>query len=106
MGRVRLGRRAIDDFTEILRWTEERFGARQSNAYEALLRATLAKLAADPLIQPSKQRDKEIGAGFRTLHVARPGRHLILYRIETDIVQVVRILHDRMDVSRHLPPGE
>lgn len=29
-------------------------------------------------------------------------RHLIIYTIETDYIQIVRVLHHRMDVKSHL----
>jgi toxin ParE1/3/4 len=63
-------------------------------------------LSANPLISTSRVRD-DIGKGFRTLHVGRPGRHILLYRIEAKAtVLVVRIPHDSMEVSRHLPPDQ
>ncbi|MGD9965645.1 MAG: type II toxin-antitoxin system RelE/ParE family toxin [Hyphomonadaceae bacterium] len=46
---------------------------------------------------------EEIGSGYRTIHLARPGRHLILYRVEGTAVLIVRILHDSMELSRHVP---
>lgn len=47
------------------------------------------------------------------LHVARngrKGRHFIMFRVE-DIeeenqIDVLRLLHDSMDLERHLPPTE
>lgn len=104
--RVQLSGQAARDFSKILSWTEDNFGARQAHAYDALMRSTLRRLASDPLGGASKARDEDVGAGFRTLHVARPGRHLILYRVEEELVLVVGILHDSMDVSRHLPGAE
>lgn len=46
-----------------------------------------------------------------SLHVARRnrrGRHFILFRAtEAGQIQVVRILHDAMDLARHIPdPAE
>ncbi len=48
-----------------------------------------------------------------TLHVARrgrAGRHLVVYRIggteDPSIIEVIRLLHDSMDLSRHVDPGE
>ena len=36
---------------------------------------------------------------YRKLHIKR---HLIFYRIEDDDCIIVRVLHDRMDVKKHL----
>ncbi|MGJ5181545.1 hypothetical protein ACQR16_32745 [Bradyrhizobium oligotrophicum] len=48
--------------------------------------------------------------GVRTLHVARlgrPGRQLLLYRVGgPQIIEIGRILHDRMDLRRHPPFSE
>jgi toxin ParE1/3/4 len=38
--------------------------------------------------------------------VARP-RHLVVYRYDADSIQVLRLLHDRMDVRAHVrSPGD
>jgi len=98
-----LGAEAERDFANIVTWTAEQFGARQAEAYTDLLLAAVETLARDPLGGATKARDNDIGAGFRSLHVARPGRHILLYRLEGERVLIVRILHDSMELSRHLP---
>jgi toxin ParE1/3/4 len=49
----------------------------------------------------------EIGAGIRTLHVARQGRkgrHFVAFSVtEGHIINVLRLLHDSMDLAKHLP---
>ena len=66
----------------------------------------ISELANGPDIMGSKIREEIIG-GLRTLHVARRGRrgrHFLLYRVAPGgIIEIVRILHDRMDLQRHLP---
>jgi toxin ParE1/3/4 len=46
-------------------------------------------------------------SGLRTLHVARRGRrgsHFLIYRAAPkSTIEIVRILHDRMDLKRHVP---
>lgn len=104
--RVRLGAAAEVDFASILRWTTENFGARQSRAYRNTLVQTIGELAGGPNVAGSKARDK-ILAGLRTLHVAQRGRrgsHFLMYRAApNDTIEIVRILHDRMDLRRHVP---
>jgi toxin ParE1/3/4 len=104
--RVRLGAVAELDFANILKWTTENFGARQSRIYRDTLVRAIGELANGPDVAGSKARD-EIRPGLRTLHVARHGRrgrHLLLYRIVNGrIVEIGRILHDQMDLQRHLP---
>src|ERR1700732_1562078 len=102
--RVRLGAVAELDFANILSWTTENFGARQSRIYRDTLVRAIGDLANGPDVAGSKARD-EIMPGLRTLHIARHGRrgrHFLLYRIaKGQIKEVGRILQDQMDLRRH-----
>lgn len=105
---VRLSEPAERDFFSILRWTTEHFGTRQARVYETTLRAALKKLIAGPRILGSITRP-DLGPNSLTLHVARKrrkGRHFIVYRAHEDDrrIEVLRILHDSMDLTRHVPP--
>jgi toxin ParE1/3/4 len=106
--RVRLGAAAEVDFANILKWTTENFGARQSRVYRDTLVRAISELADGPDVPGSRPRD-EIMAGLRTLHVARHGRrgsHFLMYRAAPDsTIEIVRILYDRMDFRRHVPPA-
>lgn len=109
---VRLTAAAEADFEEILRWTADQFGAAQARIYAETLSQALNDLAAGPTVIGAKKRD-EILKGIFTLHVARngrKGRHFVLFRIgrtvDQDVVEVLRLLHDAMDLQRHLPPTE
>jgi toxin ParE1/3/4 len=44
-----------------------------------------------------------IRPGYRS---ARQGRHLIFYREIPDGIEVVRVLHESMDIERHLTQAE
>src|SRR5262245_27939694 len=107
--RVRLGAVAELDFANILKWTTEKFGARQARIYHDTLMQAVGELSSGPDVPGSRARD-EIMPGLRALHVARHGRrgrHFLLYRaVEGRIIEIGRILHDQMDLKRHLPPGE
>ena len=102
---VRLGAAAELDFANILKWTTENFGARQSRVYRNTLVQAIGELAGGPDVVGSRTRD-EIMPGLRTLHVAwhgRRGSHFLMYRIAPrGTIEIVRILHDRMDVQRHI----
>ena len=104
--RVRLGAAAELDFANILKWTAENFGARQSRVYRDALIQAIGELADGPDLAGSKARDT-IMAGLRTLHVARRGRrgsHILMYRVAPkSTIEIVRVLHDRMDLLRHVP---
>jgi toxin ParE1/3/4 len=105
--RVRLGAAAELDFANIIKWTAENFGARQSRLYRDTILRAIGELADGPDVPGSKIRN-EIMRGIRTLHIARHGRrgsHFLVYRVvdEGRIIEIGRILHDRMDLHRHVP---
>ena len=106
--RIRLGAETEQDFRDILEWTAEMFGERQVDIYRATLPNALATLTGGPQIPGSVDRE-EILPGLRTLHVARNqrrGRHFIMYRAGAgNVIEVLRILHDAMDLARHVPRG-
>ncbi|WP_407115726.1 hypothetical protein [Bradyrhizobium sp. LMG 9283] len=68
----------------------------------------IGELADGPNVAGSRARD-EIMAGLRTLHIARRGRrgsHFLMCRVAPkSTIEIVRILHDRMD-RRHVPPPD
>jgi len=103
---VRLSATAEADYDQILRWIEGRFGPAQAASYGDLLAIALARLERGPATAGARQRD-EIDTGLRTLHMGRRGRHIILFRVGSEpdrTIDVLRILHDAMDLARHVPP--
>ena len=109
--RVRLTATAGSDLRNILRWTAERFGHAQAGIYSETLTRAIQALTEGPAVAGSRQRD-DIGEGLMTLHVARAGRkgrHFVLYRIaspsEPSMIEVLRLLHDSMDLVRHAGSG-
>jgi toxin ParE1/3/4 len=106
---VRLTAAAESDFLGVVAWTLERFGNTQARTYAETLSAAIDSLTAGPAIAGIRERS-DIGKGLFTLHVARggrKGRHFLLFRIGTDReerwIEVLRILHDAMDLQRHAP---
>lgn len=106
---VRVSAAAEADLQGILRWTLEHFGAAQARVYSETLAAALEALAAGPTVVGARARN-DIYKGLFTLHVARrgrKGRHFVIFRFGRDqgreVVEVLRVLHDAMDLPRHLP---
>lgn len=109
---VRLSAAAEADYRQILHWTVENFGSLQARSYADTLLSALNALSAGPSIMGVKERP-EIGNNIRTLHVARngrQGRHFIMFRIagseDNKVIDVLRLLHDSMDLERYFPPTE
>lgn len=104
--RVRLTDQAEQDLINIARWTAENFGARQAEHYVEIISLAIEALADGPETLGSKARD-ELAPGVRTLHAARHGhkaRHFVVFRVAEDHgLEVLRLLHDSMDLARHLP---
>lgn len=109
---VRLSAAAETDYRQILHWTLKNFGATHAKDYAAVLTSALQALCAGTRTVGVKARE-EIGANIWTLHVARQGRkgrHFILFRVNRvqghQVIDVLRLLHDSMDLQRHLPPTD
>jgi toxin ParE1/3/4 len=110
---IRLASAAEADFAQIVRWTASQFGTRQAQIYARTLSLTIEALSAEgPEALGCLGRD-DILAGLRSLHVARKGRkgrHVVVFRVQTvdgtSFIEVLRVLHDAMDLPRHLSdPG-
>ncbi len=104
---LQLSVKAERDIKGILRWTSKTFGPAQARDYYDTLYQSILDLTIDPEPVDSKIRD-DLTRGARTLHVGRKGRHgshLVIFRvlIQQKIVEVIRILHDGMDPTRHIP---
>ncbi len=90
----------------------ENFGSVQARTYAGTLSSALKELRAGPAISGAKER-REIGPHLWTLHVARKGRkgrHFVIFRVGSfqgqNVIDVLRLLHDSMDLERHLLPTE
>jgi toxin ParE1/3/4 len=105
--KIRVARLARQDMVDILAWTREHFGARQQAIYTRTLGLAMRALADDADIADARSAEY-IAPGVQLLHVARghrKGRHIIVCRVDTASggVDVLRVLHDSMDLVRHVP---
>lgn len=103
---VRLTDQAAQDVEGILEWTFQQFGSQQLEIYTEVINDALEVLNEGPTAIGVCWHP-ELGEAVATLHVARQGRkgrHLLVFRasVPESVVEVLRILHDSMDLSRHL----
>lgn len=113
---LRLTEAAQSDIIEILVWSEAEFGERVRGLYEHLIATALRDIAAAPERPGSKSRP-ELGSDARSWHlrgsrdrarrsdgvVNRP-RHFLIYKVaDNRTIVITRILHDAMELRRHLP---
>jgi toxin ParE1/3/4 len=88
---------AVADLTEIWNYTIETWSEEQADFYYEQLTAFCKKLAERPEIG---RKYPVIGLEVRGIIF---GRHLVVYKIiEPDAVEIIRILHEKMDVGSQL----
>ncbi|MEQ8693888.1 MAG: type II toxin-antitoxin system RelE/ParE family toxin [Gammaproteobacteria bacterium] len=113
MARYRLSGPAKTDIGSILRTSETQYGHDARVRYRGLLTAAMRRIAAAPEGRATMDRS-ELLAGLRSLHIRHSRNesseapvgnpvHVIFYRaVEPDLIEIVRVLHDRMEPSRHM----
>lgn len=92
---VRLTPLAEADLEDIWTYTFEHWSLEQADHYVAELAAAFERLARREWVgRPSRAGDR---------YCRYPvGSHVVFYREMTDTLDVIRVLHQRMDVDRHL----
>lgn len=110
MAGFRISRPARADLEHILEVSGERWGEDGQARYRGLLEAALQGIASDPEGPVTRDR-RLLGAGLRSFHLrhARGAHgvhdpvHVLYYRcMRSGSVEVVRILHERMDPTAQL----
>lgn len=98
------------DIDDILNWSVTQFGTEIRDGYEALIDAAIRSILDDPDRAGSHDRT-DLGGGIRSLHlmssrddvspnvrkIVKP-RHFVIYRQVGDVVQIVRLLHEAMNL--------
>jgi toxin ParE1/3/4 len=92
-----LSARAWDDLDGIWTYTARRWGPDQAERYLRQIAEAVELIAETPGLGRNCDHVRE---GYRKYPV---GSHVLFYRAIDDGVDVVRILHQRMDFDRQLP---
>jgi toxin ParE1/3/4 len=92
----RLTPAARRDLSEIWDFTEERWDAGQAEKYLTEIQAAIERITVDPY------RGRACDEIRPEYHRYSIGSHLVFFTVSSDTVDVVRILHQRMDPTRHL----
>jgi plasmid stabilization system protein ParE len=90
------------DIREILRTTRAQFGPLQVPKYRALIAEARKNLRDNPGLGHHREG---LPPGWRLFHISqrgRPARHFFLYMVDhtQSRVDVLRVLHDAMDIPR------
>jgi toxin ParE1/3/4 len=107
---------ALKDIIEVLAWSEDKFGVRARLRYEELIEAAIRDIVKDSSRLGIKSRP-ELGSKIKTYHltcsrkhvrdsspIVKKPRHIIVFRFVSDKqIEIVRVLHDAMEIKKHLP---
>ena len=97
MAKVILRQEAIDDLNDIWTYTFSEWSEKQADKYYSALEFACMQIGKNPDL------GKEYNGISNNLLGLRTGKHIIFYQvISKDRVEVVRILHERMDLENRL----
>lgn len=96
MPHFQLSLKAYEDLKAIGRYTLKAWGRDQRNKYLSKLDACFHFLAEHP---ESGMQCDYIRTGYRMHHI---GKHLIFYRTNQNTIEIIRVLHESMDIKSHL----
>jgi toxin ParE1/3/4 len=88
---------AQSDLGDIWDYTADRWGLGQAEKYTRDIWQRIEAVAERPAIG---QECSDIRAGY---HKISCGSHVLFYRFTAGGIDIVRILHERMDFQRHIP---
>ncbi len=100
MIKVILRQGAIDDLSDIWRYTVRRWSKGQANKYYATIKSACEVISLHPYI------GKQYTTIRKNLFGLRSGKHVIFYEIISEHeLEVIRILHESMDLPSKLLGG-
>ena len=95
--KYRISQQAIEDLDKIWLYTFNKWSKEQADRYFDLIIAEIEFIADNYLIGKSVEETRQ------NYRVTKIKSHLIFYRkVENEIVEIVRILHQRMDIKKRL----
>lgn len=97
MAKVLLRQKAIDDLNDIWSYTFDKWSAKQADKYYATIKLPCNGIGENPNV------GKEYDGIDENLYGLKSGKHIIFYKFITDDrIEVVRILHERMDLKNRI----
>ncbi|PIB38050.1 type II toxin-antitoxin system RelE/ParE family toxin [Maribacter sp. 4G9] len=92
-----ISKQAIDDLNDIWIYTFHKWSKEQADRYYNVIIDEIEFIANNYPIGKSAEQTR------KNYRVTKIKSHLIFYRkVENDIVEIVRVLHQRMDVKKRL----
>lgn len=97
MAKVILRQEAIDDLNDIWAYTLEEWSEQQADKYYSALEFACVQIGKNP------ELGKEYNGINNNLLGLRTGKHIIFYQIiSKNEIEIIRILHERMDLKNRL----
>ena len=97
INKYRISKRAIDDLNDIWVYTFQKWSKEQADRYYDLIIAEIDFIADNYQVGKSAEQTR------KNYRVTKIKSHLIFYRkVENEIVEIVRILHQGMDIKKRL----
>ena len=91
-----ISKKAVSDLEEIWLYTVEKWSVEQADRYYNLIFDEINYICKNSTAGKSMEHVRK---GYRTSKVKS---HLIFYRVLNDTIEVIRILHERMDIENRL----
>ena len=97
MPKIILRQKAIDDLNDIWDYTFKKWSVKQADKYYATIKLTCNGIGENPDV------GKEYDGISKNLLGQKSGKHIIFYQlISEDRIEVIRILHERMDLKNRI----
>ena len=97
MGKYKLTNLAVRDLSNIWNYTFDNWSEQRADTYHEQLINAFESIAA------SQQDGRNYEGIRRDLFGFKVNRHIVFYRIiSNELVEITRILHERMDLRNHL----
>jgi toxin ParE1/3/4 len=91
-----ISKKAVSDLEEIWAYTVEKWSIDQADRYYSLIFDEINFICRN--VDAGKSMN-HVRKGYRASKVKS---HLIFYRVVNDVVEIIRILHERMDIDNRL----
>ena len=97
MAKVVLRQEAIDDLNSIWDYTFEKWSENQADMYYGTIKVACKEIGKNRIV------GKIYSGVSRNLLGLKSGKHIIFYHIiSEDEIEIIRILHERMDLKNRL----
>jgi len=97
INKYRISEQAIEDLNDIWAYTFHKWSKKQADRYYDLIIGEIEFISDNFMIGKSAEQTRE------NYRYSKIKSHLIFYRkVENEIVEIVRILHQRMDIKKRL----